>query len=466
MIYYVSLNGNDLNDGTSISTAKRTIHAAIQLCIDGDVIFIGSGIYVENITIRKNIFLKGNSIDTTVIKSTGTGTPTISITDGSSGSTISCMTIEGAYTTRTTTGSGNADNGNSCIYIYNTDTVNKPSIINLTFDTIRCKHGSNGIVWNNFSSESNYLRNCIFEENEGNGLKIASYLEYMNGFILDGCTIRNNNHSAITFNPSGNYRPNCTNFVVCNSTIENNSRLTLNNIHDVSFFGFNGNLRIENTTIVSNHSASKQINGSSPTTGGWGMIVYGRRNSDGTLYNSANISLSNVIFSGDVIKSGIGIERYNSLGTITMNNVDMKNYIPNKANLTWRLFIIGHNDTTKSFSIGNTKLTTIALSQSGNVDATNASFYHQETKQLLSKTNPLISSQIYYLVSPSGKVFFTPSNILFPNGLNTLSNAINTTTKKTLYLNHGIYQVKNLVSNTKRVLIVSIGGISRFQHSM
>src|SRR3954462_4356264 len=48
--FYVSLSGNDVNDG-SISSPFRTLQHAINLVAPGDVIYIRGGLYAESTTI-------------------------------------------------------------------------------------------------------------------------------------------------------------------------------------------------------------------------------------------------------------------------------------------------------------------------------------------------------------------------------------------------------------------------------
>jgi hypothetical protein len=69
-ILYVSKSGNDLNSGTRLSTAKRTVGAALTLAKDGTVIKISAGTYEENnpLKVPAQVSLIGDSLrDTTII---------------------------------------------------------------------------------------------------------------------------------------------------------------------------------------------------------------------------------------------------------------------------------------------------------------------------------------------------------------------------------------------------------------
>jgi hypothetical protein len=66
-IIYVANNGNDKNDGLTKAKAKKTIQNAIDTAKSGDTVKVSSGKYRENIKIKKNINLIGNSQKDTII---------------------------------------------------------------------------------------------------------------------------------------------------------------------------------------------------------------------------------------------------------------------------------------------------------------------------------------------------------------------------------------------------------------
>jgi hypothetical protein len=338
-----------------------------------------------------------------------------------------------------------------------------PAINNITLNNLIIKNASNGICFNNKISNNISITNCLITNNEGSGVRIATNTETMNGLLLDSCTISNNNLNAINSNPSGTYRPNCSNFTISNCSISNNNKLTVNNSHDISFFGFNGNIEITNTIVNSNHYESKQINGSSATTGGWGLIIYGS-NQSSILRNSGNIKLNNLVLSGNVIKSGMGIERYSNLGNIYMNNVNIKNYNVNKANQTWIQFTIGHNDILNSFNIRNTQVKTLAVTQSGDVDASKAYFYNILTNELLSRSifehltqiaNQVIDKADYSVLGnvliKTETVSVSPSE---PNSINTVISELQNDT--TINLVSGEYNVSSISSDINKISLKAL----------
>jgi len=453
-IFYVSTTGSDLNNGLSSLHPKFTISSAITAAASGDTIQISEGTYTGNININKHVILQGADKATTIIQpNISTTTATIQITDGSSGTTIKNLTVKGKFLIQTTTGSGDANNNNSAFLVLNTNTSTNPPINNVTLENLIIKNASNGVAFNNKHSNNITIKNCVIENNEGSGIRVASNVETMNELLIDGCTVQNNNLNAITSNPSGNYRPNCTNFKLWNCFIKNNNKLTLNNSHDVSLFGFNGDIEISNTSIECNHYESKSTNGSASTSGGWGLVINGTGSSNSTYQPSGNIAINNVTMTGNVIKSVLGFDRYSTLGTITLNNLNIKDCQANKSNQTWLQLSIGHRDTNKSFSLGNTRLRTIYTTNIGNVDATQAEFYDINTGSLLTTLYDLfqITTQIYDktdILSLGEVTVSEGSKIITPNVIDSIINALDTE-NNAIYLTPGIYAVSaKLINNS------------------
>ena len=57
--FYVSVSGNDEQDGSSWATAKQSIQVAIDAAKDGDTVFISEGVYNQTIVLKKAIHLFG-----------------------------------------------------------------------------------------------------------------------------------------------------------------------------------------------------------------------------------------------------------------------------------------------------------------------------------------------------------------------------------------------------------------------
>jgi hypothetical protein len=430
----------------------------------GETIYLSAGTYTEDVLINKQVTLSGVDKITTIIQSSNSSiVPPVQITDNSSNSQIKNLTVKGNILTQTITGSGNSDNNKSGVLILNT--VNNPEINNIIFDNLIISNASNGIAFNNKFSKNILIKNCEIKNNEGSGIRIASNVEMLDEFTVDNCIIKDNNLNAIASNPSGLYRPDCTNFVIKSSTIQNNNLLTTNNSHDLSFFGFNGNIEINDTVITSNHKGSKLINGTVKTIGGWGLIIYGS-NASSVIRDSGNIKISNVKMSGTITKAAFGIERYINLGTIDIQNLDLKDCAHNAAEQTWLQVAIGHQDNDE-LNLSNIKLHSLYVSNSGSVDVRNAEFFNSDgVKFNLDNIDILIEvseKYIYdkndnYLIGrallPSGASVITPTSV---GALNEYFNKITSGTNE-IILTGGIYTLtEDLIvnGNTPIELIVS-----------
>jgi len=58
---YVSLDGNDKNDGLSWQTALQDIQQAVNLCSGGDTVFLASGIYNQPVSLKEGVSLVGQT---------------------------------------------------------------------------------------------------------------------------------------------------------------------------------------------------------------------------------------------------------------------------------------------------------------------------------------------------------------------------------------------------------------------
>ncbi|MBN1489457.1 MAG: right-handed parallel beta-helix repeat-containing protein [Phycisphaerae bacterium] len=56
---YVSLAGDDANDGQSWATAKRTVQTGLNAAVSGEQVWVAAGTYVENITLKDGVALYG-----------------------------------------------------------------------------------------------------------------------------------------------------------------------------------------------------------------------------------------------------------------------------------------------------------------------------------------------------------------------------------------------------------------------
>jgi len=70
-VRYVSKTGTSTPPYTSWETAADSIQKCINICVDGDTVYVANGIYKETLVINTAINLIGSSMDSTVIDGTG-----------------------------------------------------------------------------------------------------------------------------------------------------------------------------------------------------------------------------------------------------------------------------------------------------------------------------------------------------------------------------------------------------------
>jgi len=80
-IRYVSKSGTSTPPYTNWQTASDSIQKCINICVDGDTIYVGNGVYHESLIVNKYLWLIGSSMDSTVIDGSGLADITI---DGNS----------------------------------------------------------------------------------------------------------------------------------------------------------------------------------------------------------------------------------------------------------------------------------------------------------------------------------------------------------------------------------------------
>ena len=66
-IHYVSKTGTSKYPYTSWETASDSIQKCVDICNNGDTVYVANGIYFENLVVTKEISLIGSSMDSTVI---------------------------------------------------------------------------------------------------------------------------------------------------------------------------------------------------------------------------------------------------------------------------------------------------------------------------------------------------------------------------------------------------------------
>ncbi|MBP9583464.1 MAG: right-handed parallel beta-helix repeat-containing protein [Ignavibacterium sp.] len=92
---YVSKTGTSTPPYTSWQTASDSIQKCINICVDGDTVYVANGVYKENLVINKYISLIGSSMDSTVIDGTGLTVITVEYVQHGIGGSFENFTILG-----------------------------------------------------------------------------------------------------------------------------------------------------------------------------------------------------------------------------------------------------------------------------------------------------------------------------------------------------------------------------------
>ncbi len=78
-VRYVSKAGTSTPPYTSWATASDSIQKCINICQNGDTVFVANGVYKENLVINTEIALIGSSMDSTLIDGRGLGDITVNV---------------------------------------------------------------------------------------------------------------------------------------------------------------------------------------------------------------------------------------------------------------------------------------------------------------------------------------------------------------------------------------------------
>jgi hypothetical protein len=194
-IRYVSKTGTSTPPYTSWESAADSIQKCINICVDGDTIYVANGVYKENLVINTAISLIGSSMDSTVIDGRGMENYSINIKKN--------VTIENFNLYGKAYGSG------ICVYSVSSNfpviTVRNCNIsaaaggiasYGLNVEKVILKNLQGGINPAGLPNSNNFISNCVINV-EGN---------YATGISLGGPTYANYeiNNNIILFSGTAN----------------------------------------------------------------------------------------------------------------------------------------------------------------------------------------------------------------------------------------------------------------------
>ncbi|GHV52292.1 hypothetical protein FACS1894181_15260 [Bacteroidia bacterium] len=210
-IIYVSISGNDANDGSSWAKSKRTIAEAINISTSGKQIWVSLGTYNETVRPKSGVPLYGGF--------TGTETTVAERTQKTSAKGLSCpvfavsTTINGFIFSGQLTLRDYAKLENSIISDINFSTGDG-AIVNVAcqnkgvvMENCIINHNSpgryDGVVSVENSESSLAMVNCRMQGNNGTAITVNGFLEMYN------CVVANNSEGVRINSGSGEFY-NCT----------------------------------------------------------------------------------------------------------------------------------------------------------------------------------------------------------------------------------------------------------------
>ena len=440
---YTSAVGAIGNTGTA-SDPFATIAAAITAASVGDVIYVDAGSYSENITISKRLTIQGAGTSNTVVSPAATGS--VMIITGSGLDASNRLVIKDLRVTGSTAdGISIAPTTAGGYY---------------TFDNVLANSNNNGIHVSGTTAVTDLtISNSTLSSNNNAGFRVASACPSLTTLTVTGCTISSNQWVGFDYNPSSTNNIG-TDFSFTNTNFTNNcaSNGTSAGMHDVSIWGFKGNLSMTNVTIISNH-----------TVNGHGLVI-----SPGTLTGIAagTISLSGLTITGTVPKSGFYIGPYNNLSGVSLNNVDVSAVSAgNRAGWAGTAQMVVEATGANPINLGNTTLKTFALWNAAGATATNVNFKHLTTGVLLDRSVLAdcyqIENQVVHALDAAGPGLarVKAGNIYVTTTSASVQRAINAaSTGDVINVDAGTYTAQ-AVSVNKQVDIIGAGATTIIQNS-
>jgi hypothetical protein len=264
-VRYVSKTGTSTPPYTSWQTAADSIQKCINICIDGDTIYVANGIYKENLVINTAISLIGSSMDSTVIDGTGMGQFTLRLNNNGYVSNIKVLGKGREFLQTATIIAFNYAEIKNCrvssaavgVAMYNNSDYS--SVYNVYFTDALYGYQGDGI----FPNSINNINNCIFvfanNDAVGIALSVDGNYEIKNNIIIS--TNSNSFYSGISVdapksvfinnNLISGFKNNINFQIHIDSALIKNNIL-INSNSDYSLWSMNDDPTIRNNVIKSN----------------------------------------------------------------------------------------------------------------------------------------------------------------------------------------------------------------------
>ncbi len=297
-IRYVSKTGTSTPPYTSWETAADSIQKCINICVNGDTIYVANGVYHGSLIMNKYLWLIGSSMDSTVIDGTGLANPTINF---QSNAFINYFTVMGR---------GQGTSFTTCIRV---------NLANLIMEHCRINFAYTGIalLWS-----SSIIDHC-FITNVTNGYLTGCDIDTCNPIIKNSVIYLNNSvgsgNGGIMIEAGNNISSN--NIIFGNQNSDRGIRTgaffdpSTNIINNNIVAGFNRNIDgyATDTAIVENNistyasqpgytiNSKTDMRNNISTSNSIGVVGPTRTNSDYNLYWQNNINTTDQLAEHDII---------------------------------------------------------------------------------------------------------------------------------------------------------------------
>lgn len=373
----ITLDGITLHVGGTGENNYTHIQQAIDNASSGNIIYVYTGTYYENIILDKELVLKGENKEDTVINAQGFGNV---ITVVATNCSISNLTI---------TGSGQSDSIQASCGIYS-----KNYSLSIFNNTIRDNHVGIAILQGTLTAIKN---NALSHNNKG------VYLQNSSSIYLINSTLSHNNEAVNLYSSFNNTIQNCT--------IHTNNK-------GIYLYSCSSNI-IQGCSLYNNSQQGIYLHYSAKNTIIHNIFEY--CNLD-LVYASNHTILNNTFTHGGLSVYGGGLSSYlHTIDTSNRVNTQPLYYFSNEKNISLENTGIGQLIVTncRNFSIKNITISytnmPIEIAYSSQIQLDHITLHHSHGGiRLYHSSNNSFTSSTLYNISESGVIitYFSNDNLV------------------------------------------------------
>ncbi len=271
----------------------------------GTTVNLTAGLFVENLTVTKNLTLIGAGSGTdalvdTILEAANPNAPVIAI-DASGAAANDRLTMQDLRVTGATGSDGIGVIGSF--------------VEHLTFDNVASVGNTNGIHFGASGGSVSDIEaiDCVLDSNLNAGIRVASSMSSTTGLHVTGGEMKSNGFFGFSFNPSG--LATCVGDDIDFDGITFADNGGAFGTGHLSYFGYNGSADLSNLTLSGPTFAPIQFRGA------------GNANVPGTWQPSGAITLSNVTIAGNTARAGFYVQVYSSMPSVTLSGLDLSGLV-------------------------------------------------------------------------------------------------------------------------------------------